>query len=356
MGIIDRYIAITLCKAWLVVLIVLLAIFGLVAFVGELERIGWDYQLREVLMFMALTLPQRALDLAPAITLLGTLLGLASLARHSELVVMRAAGMGLKRIVIAIATPTVVLMVALGLFTEYVAAPLHQKAEATRNVMRSGDANLLEDKGLWSTDGNNFMNVREFRLGQIPENIDLYQFDSGGRLRLAIHAKRAEVNDDRQWTLFDLIYKEVREDGRLSSQRIDQLSMGPFWTKEELPALSLSTAGMSLTGLREYSHYLRSRGQQASTYELAFWTKASIPFASGAMVLLATALGAGLETSRGSLGQQIAVGAIIGILFYLGAQIIQTIGLIMDLNIAFSVLMPIFIVIAASAYLLTRER
>ena len=114
MLIIDRYIAITLCKAWFVVLIVLLAIFGLVAFVGEMERINWDYQLPEVLRFMALTLPQRALDLAPAITLLGTLLGLASLARHSELVVLRAAGMGLKRIVVAIAIPTVALMLVLG--------------------------------------------------------------------------------------------------------------------------------------------------------------------------------------------------------------------------------------------------
>ncbi|MGI9284094.1 MAG: LPS export ABC transporter permease LptG [Pseudomonadales bacterium] len=355
MIIIDRYIAITLCKAWLVVLVVLLAIFGLVAFVGELEHIGSEYQLPEVLLFMTYTLPQRALDLAPAITLLGTLLGLASLARHSELVVLRAAGMGLRRIVIAIAVPTFVLMLALGLLIEYVAAPLHQKAEAARNVMRSGDANLLEDKGLWSTDGLNYMNVREFRLGQIPEHIDLYQFDPTGKLRLAIHAKRAEVNDDRQWTLFDLEYKEVKE-GQLTTRHIDELSMGPFWTREELPALSLSTAGMSLTGLREYVHYLRSRGQKANTYELAFWQKASIPFAAAAMVLLATALGAGLASPRGSLGKQIAIGAVIGILFYLGTQIIQTVGLIMELNIAFSVLTPILIVVAASAYLLVRER
>ncbi|MGI9295228.1 MAG: LptF/LptG family permease, partial [Pseudomonadales bacterium] len=277
---------------------------------------------------------------------------------HSELVVLRAAGMGLKRIVIAIAVPTLALMLVLGLLAEYVAAPLHQKAEATRNVMRSGDANLLEDQGLWSPDGLNYMNVRKFRLGHIPEHIDLYQFDPTGKLSLAIHAKRAEVNDkddDRQWTLFDLEYKEMKE-GQLTTRHMDQLSMGPFWTREELPALSLSTAGMSLTGLREYVHYLRSRGQKANTYELAFWQKASIPFAAGAMVLLATALGAGLESPRGSLGRQIAVGAVIGILFYLGTQIIQTAGLILELNIAFSVLAPIGFVVIASVYLLARER
>ncbi len=355
MLIIDRYIAITLCKSWLVVLVVLMAIFGLVAFVGELEHISYDYQLPQVLLFMAFTLPQRALDLAPAITLLGTLLGLASLAKHSELVVLRAAGMGIRRIVTAIAAPTLLMMVTLGLLTEYVAAPLHQKAEATRNVMRSGDANLLEDRGLWSTDGRNYMNVREFRLGQIPQDIDLYQFDANGELRVAIHAKRAEVHADRQWTLFDLEYKEVKR-GNLTTRHIDKISMGPFWTREELPALSLSTAGMSLSGLSEYVQYLRSRGQKADTYELAFWTKASIPFAAGAMVLLATALGAGLESPRGSLGKQIATGAIVGILFYLGTQIIQTVGLVLELNIAFSVLAPIFVVVAASAYLLTRER
>ena len=355
MLIIDRYIAITLCKAWLVVLIVLVAIFGLVGFVGELEHISSDYQLPQVLLFMAFTLPQRALDLAPAITLLGTLLGLASLAKHSELVVLRAAGMGLRRIVTAITVPTLLLMLTLGLLIEFVAAPLHQKAEATRNVMRSGNANLLQGRGLWSTDGLNYMNVREFRLGQIPENIDLYQFNSDGELRVAIHAKRAEVHEDRQWTLFDLEYKAVKE-GQLTTRHMDQLSMGPFWTREELPALSLSTAGMSLSGLSEYVQYLRSRGQKAHTYELAFWTKASIPFAAGAMVLLATALGAGLESPRGSLGRQIAVGAIIGILFYLGTQIVQTIGLMLELNVAFSVLAPIFIVVAASAWLLTRER
>ena len=356
MGRLDRYIAAALLKGWTLVLTVMLAIFSLLAFVEELEHVGGRYQVTDALRFVAYTMPQRAYDLAPVITLLGTLIALASLAKNSELIAIRAAGTSVPRFLRSVLMPTVLLVVALALFAEYVAAPAYQKAEAERSVIRSGKGKLLKGKGLWSNNGQRYFNVRTLRLGRIPSGIDLYEFNADGRLKLAIHADHADVHEGRRWTLVDVRYKQL-EDGRLVSKHLDRLDMGPFWSREELPALSLSTTGMSLSGLYEYARYLDATGQRPDRIELAFWQKATIPLAAGVMVLLATPIGAGLGTQRSSgFGRRIATGAIIGILFYLGTQIIHTAGLLLEIDSALIALIPIALITAAGTVLLRRMR
>ncbi len=355
-GRIDRYVAAALARGWALVLAVLLAIFSLLAFVEELEHVDERYQVADALRFIALTMPQRAFDLAPVVTLLGTLIALAGLGRNSELIAIRAAGVSIGRFLRSVLMPTGLLVVALLLFAEYVAAPVYQEAEAERSVIRSGTGKLLAGKGLWSNNGLRFFNVRTLRLGRIPSGIYLYEFRPDGRLVTAIHADHADVHKGRRWTLVDVQYKEFR-DGQLHSRHIDSLDMGPFWSRDELPALSLSTAGMSLSGLYQYARYLENTGQRADRIELAFWQKATVPLAVAVMVMLATPLGASLGSGRGgSFGQRIAIGAVVGILFYLGTQITYTAGLLLQLNSALIALLPILIILAASLLLLRRMR
>lgn len=352
----DRYIAAALFKGWALVLVVLLAVFSLLAFVDELDHIGGRYRAVDALRFIALTMPQRALDLAPVITLLGTLIALAALAKSSELIAIRAAGVPISRFLRSIALPSVVLVVGLGLSAEYLTAPLYQKAEAQRSVIRSGKGNLLKGKGLWSNSGLSYFNVRKLHLGRIPMGIDLYDFSPDGRLKTAIHAEYAEVKKGRKWNLVNVEYKQL-VDGRLISKHMKSLDMGPFWSRDELPVLSLSTAGMSLSGLYEYGRYLEDTGQRSRRIELAFWQKATIPLAAGAMVLLATPIGAGLGSRRSpGFGRRIAIGAFIGIVFYLGTQIIHTAGLLLGLNSALIALLPVLLILAAGGVLLYRMR
>ena len=352
MSLIDRYIILQLFKAWLLVLAIITAVVGILAFVDELERVEDQYSVVDALQFIILTMPQRSLDLAPVITLLGTLIALATLSKHSELIAIRAAGISMLRLLRTIALPTFLLIVTLELVAEYVAAPLYQKAELGRGTVTAGNTNFLKDKGLWLNKGRRFINIREVHPNQGMFGVDLYEFNENGQLILAINADHANILNNSGWRLSDVDYKEL-VDGRLVSDHRENLDIDAWLSQDELSLVSLSNASMPLSILYRYTQYLKAAGQESDRLELMFWQKAATPFAAGAMVFLAVPIGAWSGSYRNSsFGFRITLGAISGIIFYLGTQIIYATGLLLGLDAIVIVLIPIFIILATSAILL----
>lgn len=352
----DRYIAGKLVAGWVLVWLVMSSIFGLLSFVDEIERVTGKYQLPEVLRFVLYTLPQRTLDLAPVIFLLGSILALATLNKHSEIIAIRAAGVSLWRFFRAVAIPAVGLVLVLYATSEFIAAPLYQQAELQKTLTRSGQPNLLTGKGLWSNSSQRFFNVRTLKNIQIPRDIYLYEFDTEGRLVNFIHAKHAQLNSGRSWDLVGVTQKTLHN-GVLTTRRHNSMQMGPFWSREELPALPLSTAGMTPSNLHEYSAYLKSTNQLAQRVEQAFWQRVALPLTTGAMVFLAIPIGAGLGTIRSNtFGRNLAVGAGTGIVFYLASQLIQNGGALAELPAALTAFLPVTLVMAAASGLIYRMR
>lgn len=352
----DRYIAGKLLAAWVLVWLVMSAIFGLLAFVDEIERVTARYQITDVLRFVLYTLPQRSLELAPVIILLGSILALAGLNKHSEIVAIRAAGVSVRRFFGAVAIPAAVLVLALYATGEFVAAPLYQKADLQRTLIRSGQPNLLTGKGLWSYSNRRFFNVRTLKNIQIPRNIYLYEFTPDGKLVNFIYADRAQLADSRRWNLLGVTQKTL-ENGVLVTRHHRNLEMGPFWSREELPTLPLSTAGMTPTDLYEYSTYLKSTHQLAGRIEQLFWQRVALPLTTGAMVFLAVPIGAGLGGFRSNaFGRDLAIGAATGILFYLVSQLIQSGGSMLAAPAPVVAFMPVVLVLAGAAGLIYRMR
>ena len=356
MGLLDRYIAWKLLKGWLLVWVVMASIFTLLGFVEELERTTERYQITDAVRFMLYTLPQRSLDLAPVVALLGSLLALSGLNKSSELIAIRAAGISVSRLMRSVAMPTLIMVVALYAISEFVAAPLFQQAEAEKTVIRSGRANLLKGKGIWSNSGQRFFNVRSLKHGQVPTSIYLYEFAPDGQLQQFAFAHSAQLADTRRWDLLDVRQKTL-DDGRLNSQHLPNLEMGPFWSREELPVLPLSTAGMTPTGLYEYSDYLKSTNQLSERIEQVFWQKVALPLTTGAMVLLAVPIGASVGTTRSSAyGKNLAIGAGIGILFYLVSQLIQTAASMAQIPAGLAAFLPVVLVSGIAAGLIRHMR
>jgi len=325
--------------------------------VAELDHVDENYRVLDALGYVILTLPQRTLELAPVTLLLGTLIALATLARHNELTAMAAAGVTRLRLLRGIAGPTFLMVALLALVSEYVSAPLYQLAETRRGSLRSGGADLLDGRGLWSKDGRRIVNVRELRLGRIPSSIELYEFRPDGALQRAIHADHAFApTGTRRWTLVDVDYTEWTG-GHESRRRLDRLELGPFWLAGELPVLSVSTAAMSLSSLHAYIAYLEDTGQDTGPWELALWRKAVAPPTAGVMALLAVPVGATTRPGRrAGFGRRMAAGVAIGLLFYLGARIIQAGGQLLGLDVALIALTPPLAVLCAGGLLFYRMR
>jgi len=353
---IDRYIAWQLLKDWMLVWMVISAIFSLLAIVDELDHVQYKYQTTDVVRYILYTLPQRSMDLVPVIVLLGTILALARLNKNSEIIAMRAAGMPLTRFFRAVAIPALLLVMLLYSVSEYVAAPLYQKAEAEKSIARTGRANLLRGKGLWSVDGYRFFNVRTLRHGKIPSDIYLFQFAADGRLLNFVYAASAKPSNDRKWKLLKATQKTLKN-GELKTTFRKQLATGPFWSPEELPVLPLPITGMTLTGLYDYVEYLRSTDQSWQRAEQLFWQKIALPLTAGAMVLLATPIGASLRSQRGTaFGRNLAIGAGLGIGFFLLIQIINTSSSLIGLPPAVVAFTPTALVLAATGWLFARMR
>jgi len=356
MGLLDRYIAWKLLKGWVLVWLVMTSIFTLLGFVEELERTTERYQIADAVRFILYTLPQRSMDLAPVIALLGSLLALAGLNKSSELIAMRTAGVSVSRFLRSVAIPTLVLVAALYAVSEFIAAPLFQQAETEKTLIRSGKANLLKGKGLWSNSGYRFFNVRTLKHSQVPTSIYLYEFTPAGHLQHFVFARHAQLTDSRRWDLLDVRQKTLDGD-QLKSRHLPNLEMGPFWSREELPVLPLSTAGMTPTGLYEYSDYLKSTDQLSDRIEQVFWQKIALPLTTGAMVFLAVPIGASVGTTRSSaFGRDLAIGAGVGILFYLLSQLIQTGASMAEIPPALAVFLPVMLVLSVAGGLINRMR
>jgi lipopolysaccharide export system permease protein len=214
------------------------------------------------------------------------------------------------------------------LVAEYIAPVLQQQAEGQRSIIRTGRSSLLQGKGLWSNAGTRFFNVRNLEHGRIPSDIDYFEFTPEGKLVMYAHADRADLGHSREWSLINVHKKTWSE--KLQTENISQLDMGPFWKKSELPLISLSTSAMSVSSLYFYAKHLKATHQRSERINLAFWQKAMMPLAILSMVSMAIPIGATSTTQRTSnLAMRLAMGAVAGILLYLGSQVLQTSGLAM---------------------------
>ena len=259
--IIRRFLAGHLVRGWLVVFTVLTSLFALLALVDEVDNLNERYTFLDALTYVGLTTPQRILELSPVVAALGTILAFAGLTRTSELVVIRAAGFSMRQLVLLCTPPTLLLSLLLGLSSEFLVASMHQKGETQRTVLRSGNFDLLAGHSLWSSSGTRLLNVRNLRVGQIPEGISLFEFNEHSELLTAIDAARAEPMKDRSWKLIDVRRKDWTE-GKVSTVSLPELELGPFWSATELPVLGQSLAAMSPSALYEYSSYLEETGQE----------------------------------------------------------------------------------------------
>jgi len=99
MRVLDRYVMRTILGYTVPVMGVLLSLGTVFLFVEEQDDIGvGTYGISHAFLFVLLNLPQQAFQFLPIGALIGALVGLGNLARGSELIAIRAAGVSVMRV------------------------------------------------------------------------------------------------------------------------------------------------------------------------------------------------------------------------------------------------------------------
>jgi len=336
----DRYIEAAVFRAFGLVAAALSALFSLLEFVDQLSFVGQGhYRLIDALVYVLLTVPSRLLQVTPVSMLLGCLLALGTLARNSELTALRSLGISEGRIVGSVLKLVVPIVVVLFLMAEFVIPPAQQLAQTQRLSALSTSAPSLSDAGgFWAQGDGQYLNVGQFDEGGVPKDIEIYAFAEDGSLQSFIHADRADIRPDGTWLLSDVLRKRIYL-SQFQTEHLASLAWHSFMPRQQTELLMLPPESMPPVALYRYVRALERRHQQAERYEQELWTKASIPVALAAMVMIAGLFAFGSLRAQ-STGHQIAFGVILGVVLSLGQQIASYLALLLDLNPAVATLAP----------------
>ena len=347
----DRYIGTSVFFAILAVLGIIVGLALLFAYIDELGDISATYGLLDAGVWVLLTIPRRIYEMLPMAALIGCLIGLGNLASSSELTIMRAAGVSIRRIVWAVMKPMLVIMLAGVLIGEYLAPWSENLAQANRAMAQGGGEAQSSKRGLWHRQGDEFIHINAVQPNGVLLGVTRYQFDAQRNLLSASFARRALFQSDH-WQLEDVVTTRLQEQSTAvvnsPSQRWD-VQLNP----QLLGTVVLEPEALSVTGLWRYIHYLADQGLANGRYWLAFWTKILQPLVTAALVLMAISFIFGPLRSV-TLGQRVFTGVLVGFVFKIGQDLLGPSSLVFGFPPLLAVLIPAAICALAGLVLLRR--
>ena len=348
----DSYIGGTVLAATLLAWLVVIVLEGLFIFLGEIGAIGrGDYTLADALLFVLLTLPLRAYQSFPMAALIGSLLGLGSLAAQFELNAFRLAGCSPARLTRSVLQAGVVMLLAVVVVGEGWAPASQQLASQLRTAAIFDQVSLQRDAGFWVHNGRRLIQVRRSEADGSLSGLVVYDIDTTPRLVSASRAARAHFAQG-QWHLED-IQGSYFHDRRVDVQHTPQ-SVWPSLIDPRLARLLARDAQtLSLAELSQYIDYLQQNGTDVALYRLNYWQRWATPLAAIAMLFLAVGFVLGPVGSL-SMGQRILVGVAVGLAFKLFNDITAHAGLVYGVQPWLSAFAPSAVVIITGLLLLRR--
>lgn len=287
MKIIERYLGKTIISTTLSVLGVLLALFALIKLIAETRDIGsGNYTLLSAFYYVLLTLPSQFYTFSPIAILLGTILGLGLLARHSELIILNASGVSLYQIAWCLFKSTLLIVFFTVLIGEGIAPRAANLAESHKTFLTTRGQTLMTQQGsLWIRDGHNFIYIQSILNPTHLTQVSRYQFDDHNNLLNASFAKQVNY-ENNNWQAYDVVTSQLSPKQVTSNQ--SQHQTWPFSFSPKLLNISIILPEqMSLKQLNEYIHYRQKNLLNTSQYSLAFWQRLLQPFAIWLMMFLA---------------------------------------------------------------------
>jgi lipopolysaccharide export system permease protein len=352
--ILSNYMLRTIVATTLLVLVVLLALAGLFEFIAELDDTQGDYQTPQAILYTLLRLPQLAFEMLPVSALIGSLLGLGTLAANSEIIVMRAAGLSVLRLSGMVAITGFVLLIFTALLGEFIGPPLDYFARSMRLESRFEQTDRRLGNATWVREGDLFLHLErvsaEFEFGSVY----LFRFDQSNELASIARAENSGIDDNDQWILEN--YRETRfsDDG---VKIIDApVAVESFGIDAEVLGISLvKPQSLSGRGLYSYIGYLKRNQLDADRYEAELWYRISRTATVVIMPVLALAFVFG-SLRTGGAGARLMIGVVVGLAYYLGSEMLANSGQVFDLNPALIAWFPSAVLLIVTVFALNRVR
>ncbi|MES1945836.1 permease YjgP/YjgQ [Salinisphaera sp. C84B14] len=324
MKLIDRYISRTILVATAVVAIVVSALVALSTFIGEADNIGeGDFGIVQVIVYTLLKMPGHLYLVMPVVALLGSLLALGALAAGSELIVVRASGVSMRRLAVSVSIAGIVLALLSLTIGEYAGPGGARAADALREQARHGRAADTISDGLWLRQGNIVVRIDATLPGGGIDGIDVFRMSGDGRLEQALSAPSATLRDGHlvlDKPRFTRLQEDSAEIGNPETLDID-IDIDA----DVLDLAVIEPSELSSTGLWRYIDYLDRNQINAEDYRLALWRNIVNPITVWVLVVFALPFAFGSLRSA-SAGQRLFLGGLVGLIFFLVNEIVAATG------------------------------
>ena len=379
--VLSRYVKLNALLAIIGAVVGLWALQLVFSYLSELDSLDDSYTMAEAVKYIFYRSPYFLEQFVPTGALLGAVVGLGLLANKSELVVMRAAGVSVYRIVGWVLQPALIFVLLALAINQFVLPHSNQLAKEI-NEEDSGSL-VTSVRGYWtlqprftsSEDGNaepDGSDILYIDYADVKGNIGevkRWHLDNEGNLQTAIHAEGGQysgrepldANNNKpseqyryEWQLNNMTKLSINQ-GFESSQATspsDTLSL-PF-APESVYLLTRTAEDLSLTQLYEHRQFMRQQDQRSLSHELAFWQKLLSPLSILSLVIVACSFVFGSLRTH-SLGLRIVVALLFGLLFSYVQDLVGFISLATGFSPMLMVLLPIIASAVLGGYLLKRQ-
>ncbi len=335
----------------LMIMLGLLAMFSFFDLIQELDSLGQgNYGITQMLVFVLLSIPGHIYDVVPVAVLVGMMYSLGTLARNSELVVMRVSGLSLLNIG-WILVKVGMLFTALTFFVGELITPISEKM-AQRLRVQATDSVIAQDfkSGLWVKDGKSFVNVETVLPDASLLNVHIYEFDENFKLRSISVAKKGQYEDER-WGLSEVTqtkfntFKKI-EQNNIQTQIFNKANWKSLIRPELLNVLLVAPEKMSVWNLYAFIQHLQANKQKTTRYDVALWSKIIYPLACMVMVILALPFGF-LQQRVGGTSAKLFIGVMLGVVYQIMNRVFIHLGVLNDWPPLMSAITPTILFLIA---------
>ncbi len=339
----------------------LLSMFAFFDLIQELDNLGrGNYNITEMLIFVLLSVPSHIYDVVPVAVLVGMMYSLSTLARNSELIVMRVSGLSLLNIGL-ILIKIGFLFTVITFFVGELITPISEKM-AQRMRVKATNSVVVQDfkTGLWVKDGKSFVNVETVLPDASLLNVHIYEFDENFRLRSISNAKNGSFDNER-WGLTEVTqskistFKEI-ENNNVRTNFFSKANWKSLIRPELLNVLLVAPEKMSVWNLYSFINHLEINKQKTTRYQVAIWAKMIYPLACMVMVILALPFGF-IQQRSGGASTKVFIGIMLGVIYQIMNRVFIHLGVLNDWPPLMSAITPtILFLIAGISLLVTIER
>ncbi|MGP5211033.1 LPS export ABC transporter permease LptG [Psychrobacter alimentarius] len=379
--VLSRYVKLNALLAIIGAVLGLWALQLVFSYLSELDSLDDSYTMGQAIQYIFYRSPYFLEQFIPTGALLGAVVGLGLLANKSELVVMRAAGVSVYRIVSWVLQPALIFVILALAINQFVLPTSNQLAKEINDA--DSKSLVTSVRGYWTVqprfeksedggtkpDGSDILYIDYADVkGNIGE-VKRWHLDNNGNLQTAVHAEGGKyIGRESLDTTTDKLSEQYRYDWQLnnmtelsinqgfeSSQAIstsDTLSL-PF-APESVYLLTRKAEDLSLTQLYEHRQFMRQQDQRSLSHELAFWQKLLSPLSILSLVIVACSFVFGSLRTH-SLGLRIVVALLFGLLFSYVQDLVGFVSLATGFSPMLMVLLPIIGSAILGGYLLKRQ-